>query len=145
MTQQQSSAAPLLFGVSQQRVVLIVSYIATFSLYTLIIKATQTKTGRYTFNFTVVVLLTEVLKFFFSTVMYWATSQQQQQQDHHLHKAQAATFYLLPYWYLYSIPALLYFVFNNLVFINLHQMHYEAFKLFGNTRIIFSGIKCICS
>jgi len=137
--------------------------VCSISLYSLIVKKVQTKDHAYAFNVTLVVLLTEILKLLFSIFMFQFSAQHQQQQrnaatatsatagstvvhhhahhhghqlaHHNHHNSSAATYTML-----FAVPALLYTIRNNMQFLNLSRMDFEAYKLLSNGQFIISGL-----
>lgn len=117
------------------KVLYILCYVISISLYSLIAKQVQNKEHAYTFNVTVVVLLTEILKLFFSILMFQFTHNRDSLPIGIQHSDPKPLTFLA-----FCIPAFLYTVRNNLQFLNLSRMDFEAYKLLSNFQFIISGL-----
>ncbi|KAJ5067189.1 nucleotide-sugar transmembrane transporter [Anaeramoeba ignava] len=115
--------------------ILVLTYITLFVIITLVIKWSQTN-GEYTYNFTAAVIVTEIFKLIVSTTTYFLFANQEEKlmtkvknlielKKHHLY---------------YSIPTLIYAIYNNLIFINLQNFNPAIYQIMMNTRIIFTAI-----
>jgi len=151
------------------KAVYIVIYIASFAVYSLLIKSAQLQGAK--FNSTFVVLLSEVYKLIFSIVMVLhasATSSSSLITGNNKHDgddnelvlplstnnnttsnttsttASSSPVLIPTRWFsvkylIFAVPAILYMIRNNLQYITLMRMNFAAYKLLLNSRFIITG------
>ncbi|KAI5745947.1 hypothetical protein M8J76_015743 [Diaphorina citri] len=107
-------------------------YILFCVLHALIISASQDKNKGYEYNYIVVVLLTDLLKLIISFLLFWKNNPfssfvSQFNNNHNL-------------LWLYLIPALLYCIYNNLVFVSLSQFDPTTYSLLLQIRVVITGV-----
>jgi len=91
------------------------------------------RAGEPEYNVTSVVLLTELIKFVMAISMYLSN-------DGSFSQLRAATAGSLPLLCKYSVPALLYCIYNNLVYSNLSAFDPGTYNVLQQTRIVMTGL-----
>lgn len=109
-----------------------VGYIVFFIAQAILVRASQGGLGRYSYNVTCVVMLTEVLKLIISSALYM--------KDHNFQSLRTEVVKYRKVFALYLVPALLYCFYNNLSFRNLQAFDPTTYNLLMQFRVVITGI-----
>ena len=107
-------------------------YVALWVSSYLLVYASR-QAGAPTYNVTSVVLLTELVKLVMATTLYL-------RRDGTLDQLVQAVTQSLPLLMKYSIPAMLYCVYNNLVYVNLQSFDPGTYNVLMQLRIVITGL-----
>ncbi|XP_061703771.1 UDP-galactose transporter senju isoform X2 [Cydia pomonella] len=112
-------------------------YIILFVFQGVFVTASKNANGGYSYNTTLVVFLTELLKLVASATLY----SYRRNDKPHIFRAVALNYKLL---LLYFIPSLLYCFYNNLAFVNLSHYDPTSYYILLQFRIVLTAILFQC-
>mmetsp|Transcript_7808 Transcript_7808/g.11827 ORF Transcript_7808/g.11827 Transcript_7808/m.11827 type:complete len:624 (-) Transcript_7808:34-1905(-) len=120
------------------KVFLFIWHICVFTFWVILLRFVRDEDGEYTFNPVSVIVLTELCKFLLSFIFHCYS------EGYGSQSSISKVFYeLRSHWTqgkFFAVPALIYAVYNSLLFFNLKNFDPTAYKVLINIRILWSGL-----